>query len=440
MNVITKILKSALLKETVLYGLTGVISKFAPLLIIPIYISSIGVEGFGVLDLYLTIGLAIFIICEAQAVSGVMRSYYECKESDSLCELIGSAIKIYIVTYLCLVALFLLLSAIPSYLVDVPLNYMLPIVLVIFPRQIFSLHMIILRMEHKPKQYVFFNLTSVALTAVLGVIFIYAFEASALSVLYGISLAQLIIGIVSLIYILKMVNIKSSSNQVKDIIVYGVPIAISSLAGWLLASSGRLVVADQASAFDLGVYSLSLKIAMVYMVLLQAFRTAWDPYCMRKFGEDGSQLMFAKSLNVYWVFGSFVILLIYFLSPLLIFLLGANEEALNKNLILLILVGFLWQGAINIIAVGNAWARKTYVNSLGTIIGGLVSLSLSYFLVVDFGVVAGGLGYLFGMVTSFSIIYYLAQKNVFIPYNFYVSSLFFIFSVCVALYAMSPNI
>ncbi|MFP3534721.1 hypothetical protein SB763_35810, partial [Burkholderia sp. SIMBA_042] len=78
-------------KESILYGLTGVISKFAPLLVIPIYINVIGIEGFGVLDLYITIGMAVFIICEAQAVSGVMRSYYECKKSNTLKDLISSA-------------------------------------------------------------------------------------------------------------------------------------------------------------------------------------------------------------------------------------------------------------------------------------------------------------------------------------------------------------
>lgn len=436
MSLITRIVKSALLKESILYGLTGVISKFAPLLVIPIYISIIGIEGFGVLDLYVTIGMAVFIICEAQAVSGVMRSYYECKKANTLKDLISSAIKIYLVTYVFLLILFFLIFLIPFQIIEIRFDYLLPIVLAIFPRQLFSLNTIILRMEHQAKQYVTLSLLSVLLTAMLGIIFIHLYESSALSVLYGIALAQFVLGIISSFYIRKLVSLSKPSNYLKEIISYGVPIAISSLAGWLLASSGRLVIADQSSDFDLGVYSLSLKVAMVFMVLLQAFRTAWDPYCMKKIGENNSHLMFAKSLNVYWAFGSLAIFLIYISSPFLILLLGADERALNQSLILLILLGYLWQGAINIVAVGNAWARKTYVNSFGTITGGGVSLCFSYLLVNELGVIAGGLGYLFGMIVSFYIIYYLAQKNQHIPYNNSISILFFLISMGISFFVI----
>ncbi len=438
MSAIKRVLKSGLLKETALYGITGVISKFAPLLIIPIYVGAIGVEGFGVLDLYITIGLAIFIICEAQAVSGVMRSYYECKDAGTLDDLIGSAVKIYAVTYIALLILFALLWMAPADAVNIRLDFILPMVIVIFPRQIFSLHMIVLRMEHKPIAYIVYNLVSVALTALLGVAFLYMLSSDALSVLYGISTAQLLMGLMSFIYIFKMMSMKTSPGNIKDIVHYGVPIAISSLAGWLLASSGRIVIADKASEFDLGVYSLSLKIAMVFMVLLQAFRTAWDPYCMKKFGEKDSQTVFVKSLTVYWIFGSLVVLAVYLMAPFFIFLLGAQPEILNQNLVLLILLGFLWQGAINIIAVGNAWARKTYVNSFGTIVGGLVSLVCTYLVVSDFGVVAGGLGYLLGMIVTFTIIYLLAQRNHYIPYKTSISVLFFMLTMGLTFYIVSP--
>lgn len=437
MSRIKKIIKSSLLKESILYGLTGVIAKFAPLLVIPIYINVIGIEGFGVLDLYITIGMAVFIICEAQAVSGVMRSYYECKKSNTLKDLISSAIKIYLVTYVCLLILFLITSLIPLQILEIRFDYLLPILLAIFPRQLFALNTIILRMEHQAKQYVALSLLSVLLTAMLGIIFIYFYEPNVLSVLYGIALAQFALGVISTLYLKKFVSLSKPSSYLKEIIFYGVPIAISSLAGWLLASSGRLVIADKSSDFDLGVYSLSLKVAMVFMVLLQAFRTAWDPYCMRLFGENNSHLMFAKSLNVYWAFGSLIILLIYLLSPFLILLLGADETALNRNLILLILFGYLWQGAINIIAVGNAWSRKTYVNSFGTIAGGGVSLCLSYMFVSELGVIAGGVGYLFGMIASFAIIYYLAQKNQYIPYNNYISILFFLISMGISFFVIN---
>jgi O-antigen/teichoic acid export membrane protein len=436
---IKKILQSVFLKEAALYGLMGVISKFAPIIIIPIYISFIGLEGFGLLDLYITIGLAVFIVCEAQAVSGVMRSYYESKENGTLEQLVGSAIKIYIFTYIALLVVFLLASQSTFESKLISYDYLLPIVAVVFPRQVFALCTLILRMEHKAKEYIFLSLFNVLLTALLGMLAVYWVDATALAILYGICLSQVVSGAIAYWRINKVIKIQLSKKYVKDIIYYGVPIAISTLAGWLLASSGRLVLADSATDFELGVYSLSLKIAMIFMVLLQAFRTAWDPYCMKKFGEKNSVATFSKSLNIYWLFASTVIVCIYFLSPFLISLLGAEESALNKNLILLILLGYLWQGSINIIAVGNAWVRKTYINSLGTIIGGGLSLLLSVLLVHNLGVLAGGIGYLVGLMASFTIIYNIAQKNVMIPYNIKWIFFFFLLSASFIIYILHIN-
>lgn len=436
---IKKILQSVFLKEAVLYGITGVISKFAPIVIIPIYIHFIGLEGFGVLDLYVTIGLAIFIVCETQAVSGVMRSYYESQINNTLEYLIGSAIKIYLFTYFVLLGLFFLasLSAFESKLFAY--EYLFPIVAVVFPRQVFALCTIILRMEHRAKEYICLSLFNVIITALLGMFFVYWVDATALAILYGISFSQIVTGIIAYWRINKIIKIKISKKYVKAIVFYGVPIAISSLAGWLLASSGRLVLADYSTQFELGVYSLSLKVAMIFMVLLQAFRTAWDPYCMKKFGEKNSAATFSKSLDVYWLFASIVIVFIYLSSPFLIDLLGAEESALNQDLILLILLGYLWQGSINIIAVGNAWVRKTYINSLGTIVGGGLSLLLSVVLVHKLGVLAGGIGYLVGLIASFTIIYNRAQKNVHIHYNTKWIFLVLLLSISFIIYVLRIN-
>jgi O-antigen/teichoic acid export membrane protein len=436
---IKKVLQSVFLKEAILYGLTGVISKFAPILIIPIYIGFIGLEGFGLLDLYTTIGLAIFIVCETQAVSGVMRSYYESKEKNTLEQLIGSAIKIYLFTYIGLWMVFLLTSIFTFESKLFSYEYLFPIVIAVFPRQLFALCTVILRMEHQSREYIYLSLFNVLLTAVFGVIAIYLIDATALSILYGISLAQVVSGGGAYWRMNNVIKIKPANKYVKEIVHYGIPIAISTLAGWLLASSGRLVLADYATAVELGIYSLSLKISMIFMVLLQAFRTAWDPYCMKKFGEKNSEVTFAKSLNIYWIFASAVIVCIYFASPFFIWLLGAEESSLNKSLILLILLGYLWQGGINIIAVGNAWARKTYVNSLGTVIGGSISLSLSIALVHHLGVLAGGVGYLTGLMASFLIIYNLAQRNVKIPYSTKWILLFLVLSISYITYVLNIN-
>lgn len=408
--------KNTLVKETFLYGFVGIISKFAPLLTIPIYINYIGIEGFGYLDLYMTIGMAFFILFEMQIVSGVMRDYYESKKTGNLQKLIGSAINVYLFGYL-------ILCSVYSYVYfnfsfeSISSEHLLPIVLSVLPQQIFSLVNVVLRMEHKAKSYVLLNLASVVTVITFGITSIFIFGSHVLNILYGILFGQMLIGAISYLIINKNIPISLSSLYIKNIITYGLPIAISTLGGWLLASSGRIILSGEVTAYDLGAYSLSLKVAMIYMVVLQAFRTAWDPYCMKKFGELDPKNTFARSLSYYWLIGLVGALIIYFISPVVLYLLSSNTNTTNRSLIALILLGYFWQGAINIVAVGTAWSRKTYLNTFGTLTGGLTCIFITYYLVKEQGIFAAAIGYAIGVKLSFIIIFLFAQKQVYIPYK-----------------------
>ena len=416
MTLIDRALSSTLFKESFLYGLTGVISRFAPFLIIPIYIGYIGIDGFGYLDLYVTIGSALFIFFEMQVVSGVMRSYYECKKENCLQELIGSAVKIYLLSYITgLSALTLLWFFDPVFF---SIKYILPIALVIFPRKIFSLYNIVLRMEHRAKEFVYINIINVFFIATCGLLSLLIFNVGFVSILYGFFIGELVVSVFAWHRLNKFFYLRLSSKYVKEILIYSAPIVISVLGGWFLASSGRIVLAEEATAFELGSFSLSLKVSMIYMIFILAFKTAWDPYCMNKLERNNSKMIFAVALNYYWVFGVFGVACIYMVAPFLMSFLGASEDAINDDLVLLLLLGFFWQGGINLVATGNIWVRKTYLNSIGTIFGGITSLIITYATVNKLGVIGAGVGYSLGMLLSYIIIFSLAQKNINIAYNY----------------------
>ena len=167
------------------------ISKFAPIIVIPIYISFIGIDGFGVLDLYVTIGLAIFIVFEMQVVSGVMRSYYESQKNGTFRELIGSAFKLYYISYSVLLILLLFSWLLGFEFELISIEYLLPLIFAILPRQFFSLYTIVLRMEHRTKEYLAVNVANVFLVAVSGVIALYIYDFKVISILYGLSLIHI---------------------------------------------------------------------------------------------------------------------------------------------------------------------------------------------------------------------------------------------------------
>ena len=415
---ITLALKSSFIREVFIYGLAGVFSKFAPLIVIPIYLKHIGIESFGILDLYITIGTLAFILVEMQVTSGFMRSFYEEREAARLGKLVGNAVALYtfsFVVFICSLIFCSILVAVPISFVDFSL--LTPVAIGLIGRCFSDLYLLSLRMEHCPYTYAGFSLLNVIITALSGAYASISFPDRIELILLAISIVQLAFGICSFLALKKIYKFDWDFTYTRALLTYGIPITFASLGGWLLSAAGRVVLADEATLLELGIYSVSLKVALIYVVLLQAFRTAWDPLCMKMFGEKNSKTTFALYLRIYLLSGSLIVLAIYSISGFVYSLLGADITNFSSPLMLALLLGHYWQGVIHIIAVGNAWVRKTYYNALGTLSGGTLGLISTSLLYDAFGVVSGGIGFLFGMLSSCTIIFIIAQYNIKIPYH-----------------------
>ena len=100
LHFINKIIKSNFLKESFIYGLSSALSKFSAFFTIPIYTRYLTVEEFGLLDLYITISMILYIVLEMQMQSGFMRSYYEKQKENNLDELLGTVLKYYFIVFI----------------------------------------------------------------------------------------------------------------------------------------------------------------------------------------------------------------------------------------------------------------------------------------------------------------------------------------------------
>jgi O-antigen/teichoic acid export membrane protein len=410
---ISKLFKSNFLKESIIYGVTGVLSRFSIFLTIPIYTRYLSVEDFGILDLYVTIGMLLYIVFEMQIVSGFMRNYYEQKNEGKLRELIGTTLTYYFLTYF----IVFLLIGLNSDLNIIDMKYILPLVLLVLPKQIFDLNNLILRMESKPYEYLVYNLFGLSLVAISGILAVIYIEASVNLVLWSMFLSNIVLGGFALLSIVKRVLPKFGFYYLKELLYYSVPIVPAVLGVWLMSAIGRIYISEYLSVEDLGIYSLALKISMIYMLFTQAFKMAWDPYIFKKLNDIDIKDIVAKTLNIYLGVGIIVASVIYILTPTIISIIATEKYISAKNYVFILLVAYFWQGAINIVSLGNVWVKKTYYNSYGNIIGGMVVLLATSLLIEIIGALGAGISFALGVIISFLIILFYAQKNIIIKYN-----------------------
>uniref|UniRef100_UPI0001AF5504 lipopolysaccharide biosynthesis protein n=1 Tax=Salmonella enterica TaxID=28901 RepID=UPI0001AF5504 len=63
---------------------------------------------------------------------------------------------------------------------------------------------------------------------------------------------------------------------------YGIPIALSSIAYWGLASADRLFLKKYAGLEQLGVYSMGISFGGAALLFQSIFSTVWTPYIFRQ--------------------------------------------------------------------------------------------------------------------------------------------------------------
>src|SRR3989339_1191203 len=186
------------LKDGLIYGLSATLSKFTGIFLAPIYTRFLTTAQFGLLDLATSFSAVLLVVAEMQMVSGFMRNYIEAKEKKSVASLTGSVMVFYFVsTSLIAGIVWVGRGLIQKYVPEFDFIILLPILIGLLPAQITSFYLVFLRMERRPRQYLFISAGQIALAAVLGIIFVVPFHLGTLGALYGFAGARVVFGLIS---------------------------------------------------------------------------------------------------------------------------------------------------------------------------------------------------------------------------------------------------
>lgn len=408
--------KKYLYKNIIIYGFSGALSRFSALIAIPIYTRLLPVSEYGVLDLYVTIGALIFIILETQMVSGFMRSYYESESKGCLSECLGSVVCYYILSSLFgfgIIGFFVIFSSFSH------ANLLFAVGLAVFPKQLFELASVVMRMKNRAKTYFLLNISNVLCMMLFGIASLTFIAQNPGAVLWGFCFSSYLFGLISFLYINRVIGIDYSFSYFKELFFYSAPILPAVLGIWGISSIGRLFVASDLPPDSLGIYSLATKVGMLFLLFSEAFRLAWQPVAIKKFSEseEKAKVFFSKAFSLYLITGLLIVVVLSFFSPYIVNLLAPSAYATAAPFGALFLLAAYFNSTLTIAATGNSWARKTYFNSIGSISGALLVLLLTWLLIPYLGMQGAALSQIIGSLVSPGLTLFFANKNVPIPYN-----------------------
>lgn len=373
------------IKRLVGFSLGPIISSLLGFIMIPIITYFIDPIEFGKASMYTTAlslsSLVIYLgtdqafLREYNSVSNKLKLMWNCFLPSFLFSLM---IGIFILIFNKNISL-LLFNGDEKFIV-----YMLAISLPLSVIQRFNV--LIIRAQEKARLYSTIQIIEKILNFIFLFTIILTIEVNFKGVVFSQFLSLLITAIIEMIINKEfwLSKIKIEKSILKSVFSYGLPLVPASIFAWLLSSMDKVALRTWSNFYELGIYSVALKITMILDLVKNSFTTFWSPTAYRWYKDKVDNDIFIRvskiitSLMVV-LFGIIVLLKDY------IVLVAGKEYHKSAIMIPFLLLSPIMYTITETTHLGIKFSRKTGYKVLITGISAAFNLLGNYVLVPYYG-------------------------------------------------------
>lgn len=398
---------SFLVKDAFIYGGAIFINAVFMLLTIPVLTKNLSINEYGIVDLFLTFLTFLVILFVFGQDSAVARFFYEYKSRRKRKKIISESLyfQILFVVFFLPLVYFLLL-----FYLDEDITLLLLIILQIPFFMLINFSQNILKWTFQKGKFIIISVGS-SFIVLLGLILgFYFFEFSIREVFYVYLVSRIIFGLLGLFFVRKWLCKIYRFTIIKELIKYAYPFGIISLITIGLPFAERVIVLDSLSTYELGLYSIALKLTFFVALPIQAFQTAWGPFVYSNFKNEQMYTLFNRVFKLYSI-GLFILLLtLDFMTERFILILSSEEYIGASVIVFSLALSVVILAIGNILELGIDFSKKSYLKLYGFIISLIISLLTSYLLINTYGFNYAGIGLVIGSICKVGIDLFFAYK------------------------------
>ena len=377
-----------LVKDTLIYAIGGIGSKMILFFLVPLYTNFLSTEEYGIADLVFTISQLIVPIVGVVIWDAVVRfalSKAEIKENVLLCSMIVWGVASVITVALTpLLGLYEPIAEWKWYLsVYVILN--------VFN----SIELNYIKAKEQNKLYAIISIIqtlSMALTNILLIVVIpMGVKGYIIANIIGTLVSALGIFIFGRIY-RDIRNSKYSSDLMKRMLAFSVPLILNNLSWWAIYSANKIVVEVVVGASLLGIYTVATKIPSFINVLISIFQQSWTISSVKEVESSNDTDFYSNVFDVvcFVAFGmSFGV--IFVIKPFMTLYVGSEFVDAWKYVPLL-LVGASFSAISSYFVTLYSALKKSLNNMISTLIPAIINIFITVLLVSSIGIWAAVIG------------------------------------------------
>jgi len=412
-----------LAKQTLAYGLSGLIAPLVGLITLPVFARALTQGQYGLLELGTTTSTVVLALTDAGLTAAMLRSFYDYRADDEPERRSVMRTGLVGTTTLALVLAGLMIvfrAQIASRILQRPGEESLVVLIAASVVALNTWRFVseVMRVRLLAFNYLATTLLAASITTALGIVGVLALGWRVDGIFLAMVFGNGIAAAYGVAVIRKSLAGRFSRFHLRRMLAFGLPLVPATLASWALALIDRIILARLGSLAQVGEYAIANRLASLLTIGMTAFLFALTPFLFAIYSEDPAQEKAARGRTLTYL--TFVLalaglVLTLFSHEILAVVAPRFEDAYKA--VGPLMLGMLAYGLVTLLATGIALARSTGRGALLTVLAAGINIGLNFALIPPFGIVGAAVATAVGY-GLLAIAYYLLSQHLYpTPYE-----------------------
>ncbi len=444
----------SLAKDTAIYGLSSIVARFINYWLVPIQTQKFNAAGgeYGIItNVYAYVSLLIVLL-----TYGMETTFFRfmSKEGENAEKVYGTTLRMVLLTTAVFVGVIsLTLHPIASAMgyADHP-EYVWVMFFTVAIDAFAAIPFAYLRYAHRPIKFATLKILNITLNIILNLLYLIVLPALKLNPL-GIYDEQFTLDVVWVFYInmicsvvtllmlwkeLKGFRFGFDMGTCRRMLAYTWPLLIMGLAGQLNQAASQILfpffysgTPVEAKA-QLGIYGGCIKIAMIMVMITQAFRYAYEPFVFGKAKDKDNKETYATAMKYYLIFTLLAFLVVVGYLDVLRYLIGQSYWE-GLRVVPIVMAAEIMFGVFFNLSFWYKLTNRTIWGAWFSGIGAVVLIVVDILLIPRFSYMACAWAGFAAYATSMVLSYFIGQK--YYPIKYPLGDMLVYVAVACVLYA-----
>jgi O-antigen/teichoic acid export membrane protein len=224
------------------------------------------------------------------------------------------------------------------------------------------------------------------------------------------------------------IKLKISVNLLKQLLNYGFPLLFVGLAGMINEVLDRILLkylivapegvsdAHQYAMSQIGIYGANVKMAVLIVLFIQAFRYAAEPFFFSREKHADAKQTYASVMKYFVIFGLTVFLMIMLYIDFFKHFMTGREYWEGLNIVPILLLANIMLGVIYNLSIWYKLSEKTKYGAYIAIIGALVTIAINIVFIPVLGYLGSAWGHFISYFIMMVMTFFLGRKHYRIDY------------------------